>query len=731
MDAREETALQALARVARHHGLHVDIDRILHETPGIGTDANTAQLLKAAEIAGLKARALTLQWDDLARLSRALPAIVRLTNGNSMLLETIAAGPTGDLVVLRDPTLGDGEEALLMLDRERFVGAWDGETILLKRDYAIDDEKMPFGMRWLGMQVWREKRIFRDVGIAALAMSVLTLVPPIFFLIIIDRVLAYRSVTTLNVLVVGLLLAISFDTLFGYLRRWLVNFATIRIDTRINLFVMDKLLRLPIDFFERTPTGRIVGDVNEIWRIRNFLSGQLFGTMLDAISLVVLIPVMFLLSGTLGWIVLALAALMCGIIVVFLPSLRRQHERVVEAERNQNSFLIEAIQGMRTVKSLALDPLKRQEWDVRVARAVRERKKFVEMSNIPQTIVAPLDKLMYSGTIAIGAYLVASGGSALNAGILVAFSMIAGRVVQPLVQLAQLLNQFEEARGAVGSVARVMNVAEEGGRSGRGARPRIEGQLAFERLRFRYPGATTNALDDVSFDLPAGSLIGIMGRSGSGKTTITRLLQGLNQTYEGMVTIDGIELREFDIDHLRQNIGVVLQESFLFQGSIRDNIAAARPSAPFEEVVRAARLAGAEEFIQRLPQGFETMLESGAPNLSGGQRQRVAIARALITDPKILILDEATSALDAESEAIVNANLLRIARGRTVIMISHRLSILIPADRILVLERGGLYDQGTHDELLARCDIYRHLWQQQNRHLDPRPVHEITLAASS
>jgi ATP-binding cassette, subfamily B, bacterial HlyB/CyaB len=730
MDAREETALQALARVARHHGLHVDIDRILHETPGIGTDANTGALLKAARAAGLKARALRLVWEDLGKLARTFPAVVRLTNGNSMLLESIASTPAGDMVVLRDPTLGDGEEALLLLDHERFASAWDGEILLFKRDYALNDDNVPFGMPWVARLVWREKRLFRDVGVAALLMSVLALVPPIFFFLVVDRVLTYRSVTTLNILVCGLLFGIFFDTLFGYLRRWLINFATVRVDTRINLYVMNKLLRLPIDMYERTPIGRIVGDVSEVWRIRSFLAGQLFGTILDGVSLLILIPAMFVLSASLSWLVLCLAAMICGVIVLFLPMLSRQHARVVDAEREQHSFLIETLHGMRTVKSLALDPLKRREWDVRVARSVRERKKYDEIYNIPQTLVAPIEKLMHAGTVAVGAYMVVVGGSTLNAGLLVAFSMIAGRVVQPLVQLAQLLNQFQEARSAVHSVARVMNVPEEGGRSGRGARPKIDGLIEFERLRFRYPGTTTNALDDVSFQLPAGSLIGVMGRSGSGKTTITRLLQGLNQTYEGLVLIDGIELREFDIDHLRQNIGVVLQENFLFHGTIRDNIAAARPSSSFEEVVRAARLAGAEEFIQRMPQGFETILESGAPNLSGGQRQRVAIARALITDPRILILDEATSALDAESEAIVNANLLRIARGRTVVMISHRLSCLVPADRILVLERGRLYDQGTHDELLQRCDIYRHLWLQQNRHMDPRPVHEITRATS-
>ena len=243
----------------------------------------------------------------------------------------------------------------------------------------------------------------------------------------------------------------------------------------------------------------------------------------------------------------------------------------------------------------------------------------------------------------------------------------------------------------------------------------IEGHSQFSNVTFKYPGASGPALENVSFEVPQGTTFGIMGRSGSGKTTITRLLQRLHSNYDGMIKIDGIDVREYDVDHLRRSLGVVLQENFLFSGTIRENITAGKADATFDEIVRAARLAGAEEFIERLPRGYETYIYEGSPNLSGGQRQRLAIARALIVDPRILILDEATSALDAESEAIVNANIARIAQGRTMIIISHRLSLLVSADAILVLERGAVDDIGRHEELLARCDIYSSLWHQQNQ----------------
>jgi ATP-binding cassette subfamily B protein len=270
-------------------------------------------------------------------------------------------------------------------------------------------------------------------------------------------------------------------------------------------------------------------------------------------------------------------------------------------------------------------------------------------------------------------------------------------------------------------VGNLVNQRPEEGRSGDGVRMPISGHIEFSNVTFRYPGAAAPALDNISFEVKKGTTLGVTGRSGSGKTTVTRLLQRLHSDYAGLIKIDGIDVREFDVDHLRRSLGVVLQDNFLFSGSIRENITAGKIDATFDEIVRAARLAGAEEFIEKLPRGYETYVYEGSPNLSGGQRQRLAIARALIVDPPILILDEATSALDADSEAVVNANISRIADGRTLIIVSHRLSSLVSADAILVLEQGAVQDIGQHDQLLMRCDIYSNLWHQQNRHVTAPP----------
>jgi subfamily B ATP-binding cassette protein HlyB/CyaB len=335
------------------------------------------------------------------------------------------------------------------------------------------------------------------------------------------------------------------------------------------------------------------------------------------------------------------------------------------------------------------------------------------------------------GTMLIGAYLAMNDRTGYMVGGLFAFMMIAQRVAQPLVGLARLVEDYEEVGAAIGEASSVLNRPLESCSNSTGLRPRLVGEVVFSDLTFSYIATKTPALDRVSFHIPAGSMFGIVGRSGSGKSTVARLLQGINRDYSGFLKLDGVDLKEINLRHLRQGLGVVLQDNFLFRGSIRDNIIAGRPGLTLADAVDAARLAGAEEFIERMPNGYETYIEEGSPNLSGGQKQRLAIARALITDPRIVILDEATSALDPESEALVNANLLRIARGRTMVIVSHRLSSLTECDQILVLEKGMVSDIAPHRVLLERCTVYRQLWAQQIRHLDnqgPRhATHTTTL----
>jgi subfamily B ATP-binding cassette protein HlyB/CyaB len=712
--------LGALIIAARYRGIHLSPAQ-LGRDHRIGPDGPTPQqLLDIARASGLRAQVARFTFADLMQAGPALPAILLLKNGHAMVLRQVERGAQPPHVVVEDPAAG--EDVLLALDEPRLALGWAGDIILLKREFRLRDEEQPFGLTLIAAQLFRDRRLVRDVTVAALMLSLLALGPIMFWRLLIDRVLYFHSLDTLAVLCLAMLVLIVFETIFGYTRRFLVLHITARVDTQLSTYMFNKVLDLPLDFFERSSTGVVTRDMNEIFKIRGFLTGQLFGTVLDSLVLLVFLPIMFFFSATLTAVVLGFCGLICLWIVKMLPVLRRKGAAAFRAEGAKNAFLVENLQGIRTVKSLALDARQRREWDVRVATAARLRLEEGRTANVIQTVVTPLERLMVSGTFALAVYFAVTTNDQFYIGALVAFMMLTQRVASPLVQLSQLLQQYDEAQFAVKAISALVNQPAEEGRSRTGIRTPLKGRIEFENVRFCYRGSTVPALDGVSFTAAEGTILGIMGRSGSGKTTVTRLLQLLHGNYEGLIKIDGSDLREFDVDHLRSNLGVVLQDNFLFSGTIREAIAAAKPDAKFEEIVHAARLAGAEEFIEHLPRGFETYIQEGSANLSGGQRQRLAIARALIGDPRILILDEATSALDAESEAIVNANLLRIAKGRTLVIISHRLSALVQADAVLVLERGRAYDCGRHDELLERCDIYRGLWQQQNQHLKPRPA---------
>ncbi len=716
------STLHAFTVVARRRGLEVSLAQLRRAYVFSGGEPSSDTVVAMARDFGLEARRMTLRWRDLGRLQATLPAILRLKDGSSLVLEGFRKeSPSGPIAILRDPTIAS--DALAAVDEARLAELWEGEVILVKRRHGITDEQRPFGMAWLMGQVLRERRLFRDIGLAAVISTVFAIAPPFAFMIVIDRVLVHRSLSTMLVVIAALSLMIVFETILGYLRRVLTQVATTRIDSRLNLYILDKVMKLPMEYFERNPTGMIMSKLHRLWQIRHFLTGQLFGTFLDSFTLIGVVPALLLLEWRLALLVLAFTGIIFAIVVAFIGPLGRRHRQVVITETAKSSHLVESIYGMRTIKSLALEGRRRHEWDAKVAAAAAARHAFGLMANYPQTFSLPFQRLIYYGSFVVGGLFLLAEPGTMNPGALVAFTMLAGRVAQPLVQMARLLQDMAEVRGDVAELATLMNAAPEQSRAGTGLRLPIQGDISFEGVCFRYSPDAPRALDGVSFRIKPGTILGIMGRSGSGKTTVTRLLQGLHPNYEGVIKIDGMDLREVDLHHLRTSIGVVPQENFLFKGSIRDNIAIARSDATFADIVRAAQLAGAEEFIERLPRGYDSLLEEGAANLSGGQRQRLAIARALLVDPPVLVLDEATSSLDAESEAIINANLVRIAAGRTIICISHRLSMLVPSDTILVLEQGKVHDMGRHEELLHRCDIYKHLWYQQNRHLDQVQPH--------
>jgi ATP-binding cassette, subfamily B, bacterial HlyB/CyaB len=715
--------VQAVVMAARFHGMTLDPADV--RPRGRAATISATSLSNWAHDSGLRSRAVRLRWRQLMRMRDGGPVVLLFADGGAGVMT--GADPHRNVVMLQDP-LSPIDSAAVPVDELRLAQVWSGEAILLRanRDSA-DRSEAPFTIGWLAALVMNERRSLRDIGIASLTLSCLTISPPLVVMTVVNKVLTHQSYSTLGLLATMLGIAVGYECLLGHARRNIVLTVGTRIDTTLLLHLFNRLLRLPLDYFERHPTGDTMYKVNQIGKVREFLTGKLLTTFLDVFTLLVLLPLLFWLNSTLAWLVVVCSLVIGGLILTFLYPLRALYAGVVRAEAAKSALLGETLFGIKTVKSLAVEPQRRTAWDERIADVARSRLRFGRLANWPQTVITPIERFMSIGIVLVGAELAMSDRGGYMVGTLFAFMMLSTRVAQPLVGLARLIEDYEEFTSAVGQAASVVNQPAERDPASGGLRPQVTGALSFRDVTFTYAGSQRPALDQVSFAIPAGTLLGIVGRSGSGKSTLARLLQGINRDYSGFLRLDGTDLREINLRYLRCSFGVVLQDNFLFRGSICDNIIAGRPCLTLADAVRAARLAGAEEFIDRMPKGYDTQVEEGSANLSGGQKQRLAIARALVTDPRILLLDEATSALDPESEALVNANLLRIARGRTMVIASHRLSSLTKCDQIVVLDDGKLIDIAPHRTLLERCSSYRQLWSQQNRHLDSQGVGHAAL----
>ncbi len=707
------TAVQCLALIARHHGVDVSADRLIHDYSLRNEEADWKRLMRMARDNGFRSRRTRLAWKQLKKLGEAYPVMARLRNGNWVILIGMRTvederGKQRDELAIFDP-LADRHD-FLFLDRETIEKNWAGDALLLKRQHSLLDANQPFSLRWFVPEIFRQRAAFTDVAVGAIFIHLIALVTPLYFQIVIDKVLVNDATETLKTITIGITVALLFDAILDYLRGFLLLHATSKIDVRVATRTFGHLLQLPIQFFEQVTAGVLTKHMQQTSKIREFLTGQLFMTLLDSTALIVFLPILFFYSTPLSFVVLGFSAALAFVIGVLLGPYRRRLEALYEAEGQRQSMLVEAIHGIQTVKALSMEPVQRKKWDDQSAQAVAMHFRVGRISVTARSLSKFLEKLMTVAIVWLGAQMVFD--KQLSIGALVAFQMIAGRVTSPLVALVGLVHSYQEAALSVRMLGEVMNRRPEAG-FGRGLRPEINGKIDFEGVTFHYAPTSPPALDHVSLSIPAGNVVGIVGRSGSGKTTLTRLIQGLYEMQGGLIRIDGVDMREMDLAHLRQNLGVVLQENFLFRGTIRENIAMAKPNATFHEIVQAAKMAGAAEFIERQPRSYDTLLEENGANLSGGQKQRLAIARALLTDPRILIFDEATSALDPESEAIIQQNLAQMARGRTVIIVSHRLSTLTRCDAIAVIERGKLESIGTHQQLLNQSKVYKELWYQQ------------------
>jgi subfamily B ATP-binding cassette protein HlyB/CyaB len=693
------SGLAALLLMLRFHGIAVDARQIAHR---YGAEIDEAEIVRCARDAGLKARAIESTWERLAAAS--LPAIALRTDGRFVILSKIA----GDKALVVDPEGGRPES----VDRPGFEAQWSGRLILMASRASVAGTLRRFDVTWFLRAMVRYRRLLGEVLAASFFLQLFALVSPLFFQVVIDKVLVHRGLSTLDVIVFGLVAIGLFESVLTALRTYVFTHTTNRIDVELGARLFRHLLALPIAYFEARRTGDSVARVRELENIRSFLTGSALTLVIDLFFTFVFLLVMAFYSLPLTGIVLLSLPVYAGISVLVTPVFRQcLNEKFNRGAENQ-AFLVESVTGIETVKALAVEPQMERRWEEQLAAYVRASFRVANLGNWAGQAIQLVNKLVTAAILFIGAKAVIGGD--MTIGGLVAFNMLAGRVSQPVLRFAQVWQDFHQARISVERLGDILNTpAEPRFAPGRTALPDLKGAIRFEHAGFRYTPGGPPILHDIDLAIPAGQVLGVVGPSGSGKSTFAKLAQRLYVPESGRILVDGVDLAMVDVSWLRRQIGVVLQENELFNRSIRENIALAVPGTPIERVIEVAKLAGAHDFILELPQGYDTPVGERGSHLSGGQRQRVAIARALITNPRILIFDEATSALDYESERVIQDNMQWIVHGRTVIIIAHRLSAVRNCHRIITLERGRIVEAGSHDDLMRAGGRYASLWRIQ------------------
>ena len=708
-----DTALASFVLLAKLLDVPADPAQIHHDR-GQGDKPYTFDdLVRIAKKLGLIAKRKTASLAQLGRLP--LPALIALESGETaILLQADISGDAGTRFLVLRP---EGQRPEIVAEEAfvELVGLDRGEADLLlmtSREHIAGKERK-FDISWFIPALVKYRKPLRDVLVMSFFLQLVGLATPIFFQLVIDKVLVHQSMTTLEVLAIGLATVLVFETMLSGLRNWLFAHTTNRVDAELSADLFKHLIALPLSYFEARRVGDSVARVRELENIRNFLTSNAVTLVIDLFFTLVFFAVMYLYSPFLTLIVALTIPVYVLISAFITPPLRARLDEKFQRGAENQAFLVETVTGIGTLKSMAVEPRMRDRWEKQFAGYIKTGWDVTVLSTWGSHLIQLVSKLTTVGILFFGAKAVINGE--LSVGSLVAFNMLAGRVAQPILRLSQLWQDFQQARISVDRLGDILNTpAEPAHNPNRSSLPPIQGRIEFDKVRFRYRPDAPEALRGVDLTIEPGEMLGIVGPSGSGKSTLTKLVQRLYVPEQGRVLIDGTDLALVDPAWLRKQVGVVLQENILFNRTVRENIALSNPTSSMARVIAAAELAGAHEFILELPHGYDTAIEERGANLSGGQRQRLAIARALITDPRILILDEATSALDAESEEIIQNNLGRIAKGRTVLIIAHRLSAVRPCDRIITVEAGMVTETGTHDELLRAGGRYAQLHAKQS-----------------
>lgn len=677
-----------LVMVSRYWGKNFSVNR-LRDIANVDRNGSSLRGLSAAESIGFATRPVKASLDQLAK--QKLPAIAHWEGKHYIVVYEI----TPKHVIVADPAIGQRS-----LRHAEFKANWTGYTLLLQPTAMLKDTKETSTPFWQFFELIKpHSLVMLEVFVASLFIQIFGLVTPLFTQLILDRVVVQRSELTLTAVGLGLLIFSLFRVAMTGLRQYLLDHTANKLDLALIVGFIRHTLRLPLSYFESRYVGDIISRVQENRKIQRFLSGEALSILLDLVTVFIYLGLMFWYSWKMALLVLVIVPPFFLLALIATPFLQKISREIFNAVANESSYLIEALSGVRTVKSTAVEQTVRWHWEELLSKEVKTNFSGQVISNRLQIFSNTIEAVVTTVLLWFGAYQVIH--NELTIGQLVAFNMLLVNIIRPFQRLTVLWNQLQEVVIAVERINDVLDAEPEEDlqHQARQSLPPIQGNIRFDNVTFRYhPESDINVLENLSFEVHSGQMVALVGRSGSGKTTISKLVLGLYPPTDGKVLIDGHDITSLSLRSLREQVGVVDQDTFLFGGTIRENISLAHPGATLAEIIEAARLAGADEFIKKLPMGYETQIGEGGGMLSGGQRQRIAIAKALLGNPKLLILDEATSHLDAESERIIQTNLNTILKDRTTLVIAHRLSTVRHANLILVLDRGVLVESGIHQE---------------------------------